>query len=112
MKIRAMSVFEGIVYHSACLDPSNPERPTLEVDAVLRDGDVDGGPVLLPWADFVYMVGADVAKRCFARFADEGRIVFSVDARPAIVGRRHVPLGRWRAPQLRARCIPPGAGAS
>ena len=38
-----MSVFEGIVYHSACLDPSNPERPTLEVDAVLREGDVDEG---------------------------------------------------------------------
>jgi hypothetical protein len=75
MKIRAMSVFEGIVYHSVCLDPTNPERPTLEVEAVVRDGDVDEGPVLLPWGDFVSMVGVETAKVCFERFAAEDRIV-------------------------------------
>lgn len=96
MKIRAMSVFEGIVYHSACLDPSNPERPTLEVDAVLRDGDVDEGPVLLPWADFVYMVGADVAKRCFVRFADEDRIVEHL-------GVKHLAFPMWTAGDITMR---------
>lgn len=70
-----MSVFEGIVYHSACLDPSNPLRPTLEVDAIVRDGDVDEGPVLLPWPDFVFMVGSDVAAECFREFHRRGRIV-------------------------------------
>ncbi len=91
-----MSVFEGIVYHSACLDPSNPERPTLEVDAVLRDGDVDEGPVLLPWADFVYMVGVDVAKRCFARFADEDRIVVHL-------GVKHLAFPMWTAGDITLR---------
>lgn len=75
MRIRAMSVFEGIVYHSVCLDPSNPMRPTLEVEAVLRDGDVDEGPVLLPWPDFVFMVGSEVAGACLRHFRAEGRIV-------------------------------------
>lgn len=70
-----MSVFEGIVYHSVCLDPTNPLRPTLEVEAVVRDGDVDEGPVLLPWADFVFMVGAETARQCFDVFAAEDRIV-------------------------------------
>lgn len=70
-----MSVFEGIVYHSVCLDPTNPLRPTLEVEAVLRDGDVDTGPVLLPWPDFVFMVGKDVADRCYREFDAADRIV-------------------------------------
>ena len=77
-----MSVFEGIVYHSVCLDPSNPQRPTLEVEAVLRDGDVDEGPVLLPWADFVYMVGVETARRCFDRFVADDRIVHPLGVAP------------------------------
>src|SRR4051794_35820454 len=36
MRIRALSVFEGVVYHCWPVDRSNPGRPTLEVDAVLR----------------------------------------------------------------------------
>ena len=36
MKILAQAVFEGIVYNSIALDLTNPCRPTLEVDAVLR----------------------------------------------------------------------------
>jgi hypothetical protein len=96
MKIRAMSVFEGIVYHSACLDPSNPERPTLEVDAVLREGDVDEGPVLLPWADFVYMVGVDVATRCFAKFDAEDRIVDHL-------GVKHLAFPMWTAGDITIR---------
>ena len=42
MRIRARSVFERIVYHCHCVDPADPGRPTLEVDALLRDGDADG----------------------------------------------------------------------
>ncbi len=91
-----MSVFEGIVYHSVCLDATNPERPTLEVEAVLRDGDVDDGPVLLPWADFVYMVGADIARRCFATFADADRIVDHL-------GVKHLAFPLWTAGEITRR---------
>lgn len=90
MKIRAMSVFEGIVYHSVCLDDSNPGRPTLEVEAVLREGDVDEGPVLLPWADFVYMVGPEVARGCFPAFEADGRIVEHL-------GVKHLAFPLWTA---------------
>ena len=39
MRIRALSVFEGVVYHGVCVDSSAPCRPTLEVDALLRRWD-------------------------------------------------------------------------
>lgn len=90
MRIRALSVFEHIVYHSACLDPSNPSRPTLEIDAVVRDGDVDDGPILLPWADFVFMVGADVAAGCYREFDAAGRIVEHL-------GVKHLAFPLWTA---------------
>lgn len=59
MRIRAISVFEGVVYHCHIVDPTNPQRPTLEVDAILREGDADAtaGPLLLPVAEFIVMVG-------------------------------------------------------
>ncbi len=85
-----MSVFEGIVYHSACVDPSNPHRPTLEVEAVVREGDVDDGPVLLPWADFVFMVGKAVADRCYPAFDADGRIVEHL-------GVKHLAFPLWTA---------------
>ena len=78
MRIRALSVFEGIVYHSACDDPSNPCRPTLEVDALLRPGDADAesGPLLLTVAEYAVMVGDDrAARRCVDELAAKGRIV-------------------------------------
>lgn len=46
MRIRALSVFEGVVYHCWCTDPSQPCRPTLEVEAVLRPGDADADALL------------------------------------------------------------------
>ena len=74
--IRALSVFEGIVYHCALIDPSHPCRPTLEVDAVIRAGDADAGPILLPLADYVTMAGGPAAVRpCLDRFRAAGRIV-------------------------------------
>jgi hypothetical protein len=76
VRIRALSVFEGIVYHAVCLDPSSPCRPTLEVDALLRPGDADAGPLLLSVAEYAVMVGdREVARRCLAELAGKGRLV-------------------------------------
>jgi hypothetical protein len=74
--IRALSVFEGVVYHSWLVDGSNPCRPTLEVDAVVRPGDVDDGPLLLPMAEYVVMAGGpERVRRCIDELRDRGRIV-------------------------------------
>ncbi|MCU1455546.1 MAG: hypothetical protein JWN46_3692 [Acidimicrobiales bacterium] len=76
MKIRALSVFEGIVYHCWAIDRSHPCRPTLEVEAVLREGDADEGPLLLPVADYVTLAGGpDIARPCLGDLAKKGRIV-------------------------------------
>lgn len=72
MKILAASVFEGVVYHAYCLDPSDPARPLLEVDAVIREGDADG-PLLVPVADYQRMVGVDVARHCLPDLRNAGR---------------------------------------
>ena len=82
MKIRALSVFEGIIYHSAVTDGSNPCRPTLEVEAVLREGDADAlsGPLLLPVAEYIVMVGGiEHARPCLLGLRDQGRIVTRLD---------------------------------
>lgn len=91
-----MSVFEGVVYHSVCIDPSNPMKPSLEVEAVVRDGDVDEGPVLLPWADFVFMVGAGTARRCYEVFAAQDRIVDHL-------GVKHLAFPLWTAGDITIR---------
>ena len=72
MRLRALSVFERIVYHCACIDPSDPARPVLEVDAVLRDGDADG-PLLVAVADFKRMIGFEATKGCVAELRRAGR---------------------------------------
>lgn len=91
-----MSVFEGIVYHSVCLDSSNPQRPTLEVEAVVRNGDVDAGPVLLPWPDFIFMVGRAVARECYPAFVDDDRIVDHL-------GVKHLSFPLWTAGDITVR---------
>jgi hypothetical protein len=78
MRIRALSVFEGIVYHCWCVDRRNPCRPTLEVDAVLRPGDADetSGPLLLPVADYLTMTGGSPASAaCLEELRAKGRVV-------------------------------------
>lgn len=78
MRIRALSVFEGVIYHCWCVDPADPCRPRLEVDALLREGDADAtaGPLLLTVADFIAMVGdADRARVCLRELQERGRIV-------------------------------------
>ncbi|MGZ4677522.1 MAG: hypothetical protein ACXVK4_12750 [Acidimicrobiia bacterium] len=73
MRIRALSVFERIVYHCHCVDSTDPARPTLEVDAVLRDGDADG-PLLVSVADYKRMVGFDAARAHLPALRAAGRI--------------------------------------
>lgn len=75
MKIRALSVFEGIVYHCWPIDRSDPCHPVLEVEAALREGDADSGPILLSVADYVTMVGGmEIAAPCLRAFQAEGRL--------------------------------------
>jgi hypothetical protein len=91
VRIRALSVFEGIVYHCTCVDSSNPCRPTLEVDALLRPGDADAeaGPLLLTVAEYGTMIGDDTrARRCIAELEARGRIVERM-------GVRHVAFPTW-----------------
>jgi hypothetical protein len=78
MRIRALSVFEGIVYHCWPVDRSQPCRPTLEVEAVLREGDADAaaGPLLVAVPDYIAMVGdLETARPCLIELAQKGRIV-------------------------------------
>ena len=78
MRIRAVSIFEGVVYHCWCADPSSPCRPTLEVEAILRPGDADAeaGPLLLPLADYATLAGGyDVVRPCLDRLRQRGRLV-------------------------------------
>jgi hypothetical protein len=88
MRILVSSVFEGVVYHCAAIDTANPCRPTLEVDAILREGDADSGPLLLPVADYIAMVGIDAASRCLERLAQKGRIVERLDV-------QHISFPTW-----------------
>jgi len=74
MIIRAFSVFESVIYHCGLIDGSNPCRPTLEVEAVLRPGDADDGPLLLPIADYIAMAGGrDRVAGCLHDLRDKGR---------------------------------------
>ena len=71
MRIRATAVFESVVYNAYVTDATRPERPVLEVDAVLRPGDADDGPLLLPVPTYMALVGgptvADPALRQLSR---------------------------------------------
>ena len=76
MRIRALSVFEGVVYHCYAVDANHPSRPTLEVDALTRAGDLDQGPLLITIDDWARMVGdVDRAKACVAELQARGRLV-------------------------------------
>lgn len=91
MRIRALSVFEGVVYHCWCVDRSNPCRPVLEVDALLREGDADAesGPLLLTVADYIVMVGSlEAARPCLEELRDKGRIVERL-------GAEHISFPTW-----------------
>lgn len=100
MRIRALSVFEGVIYHCAVLDAAQPCRPTLEVEAVLRAGDADEGPILLSVAEYVVMAGGvEVARPCLDQLAAKGRIVDHL-------GVSHLSFPTWTPIDI----APPGHG--
>jgi hypothetical protein len=72
VRVRALSVFERIVYHCVCIDARDPAHPVLEVDALLRDGDADG-PLLVAVADIKRMVGFYAASAALVELRDAGR---------------------------------------
>jgi hypothetical protein len=91
VRIRALSVFEGVVYHCVTVDPSQPCRPTLEVEAVLRPGDADAeaGPLLLSVAEYIVMVGGlDIARPCLRQLDAQGRVVHFLDV-------EHISFPTW-----------------
>jgi hypothetical protein len=72
VRIRALSVFERIVYHCVCIDPRDPAHPVLEVAALLREGDADG-PLLVGVSDFKRMVGLDATAAILPGLRAAGR---------------------------------------
>jgi hypothetical protein len=72
VRMRALSVFERIVYHCVCVDARDPAHPVLEVDALLREGDADG-PLLVPVADFKRMIGFDATNAVLGELRHAGR---------------------------------------
>ncbi len=96
MRIRALSVFEGVVYHSHAVDLSHPCRPTLEVDAVVRAGDVDDGPLHLPLAEYLVMTGAVAGRPCLDELRRRGRVV-------DILGVPHLRFTTWTPVELEQR---------
>jgi len=102
VRIRAVSIFEGVVYHCWCADPSSPCRPTLEVEAILRPGDADAeaGPLLLSMADYATLAGGvERIRPCLDRLRERGRIVEHQ-------GVEHVAFPTWSAV---ADTTPPGS---
>ena len=66
------------MYHCWCVDRSNPCRPTLEVEALLRPGDADAtsGPLLLSVADYLAMADDPaVVAPCLEEMRAKGRLV-------------------------------------
>jgi hypothetical protein len=90
VRIRALSVFESVIYHCWLVDDANPCRPTLEVDALLRPGDADAGPLLLPVADYIAMLGVGVAAPCLEELSAKGRLVERLDV-------QHLTFPTWTA---------------
>ncbi len=89
MRIRVTAVFERVVYNCYVVEPLHPERPTIEIDALLRDGDADG-PVLLPVPQFMALVGGpEVAEPALRRLSSQGRIVRHQDV-------AHVSFPTWQ----------------
>jgi hypothetical protein len=78
MRIRALSVFEGVVYHCYALDIAHPCRPVLEVEARTQPGDLDAGPLLVAVADYMRMAGA-AGRDCLPELDRKGRVVTHQD---------------------------------
>lgn len=74
MRIRALSVFERVVYHCYATDTQHPCRPILEVEARTQPGDLDAGPLLVPVADYLRMAGV-AGRECLPELERRGRLV-------------------------------------
>jgi hypothetical protein len=79
VRIRALSVFEGVVYHCFAVDTAHPERPVLEVSARTQPGDLDAGPLLVTLADYAAMLPPEVAAATIPELDRRGRIVRWMD---------------------------------
>ena len=76
VRIRAIAVFESVIYHCYAVDSVHPERPVLEVDAILRPGDADEGPLLLPVPTYMALLGGpDAAEPHLRALSARGRLV-------------------------------------
>jgi hypothetical protein len=74
VKILATAVFEHVVYDLRLIDRSGPDHLHLVVDALLRPGDADAGPLLVPVPQLLALVGDEVAGPLLRRLRDEGRL--------------------------------------
>jgi len=75
VRICAIAVFERVVYQCHAVTLERPERPILEVDAVLREGDAEG-ELLLPVPTFMALLGGPTAaERALQHLASTGRLV-------------------------------------
>ncbi|MGI9603880.1 MAG: hypothetical protein ACR2QE_18495 [Acidimicrobiales bacterium] len=75
MKLLATAVFESIIYSSRLVDASNPDRLGLIVDAILRPGDADEGPLLMPVPELVVHISEPIARRLLPGYRRQGRMV-------------------------------------
>jgi len=76
VRIRAIAVFEQVVYNCFAVDLARPDHPVLEVDALLRPGDADSGPILLPVPTYVALLGGvEHARPHLRALQQRGRIV-------------------------------------
>ena len=70
---------------------------------MLRPGDADEGPLLLPLADYATLAGgADVVRGCLPRLREAGRIVDHL-------GVAHVSFPFWTPLQIDGPPAPPSA---
>ena len=68
-------MFESVIHNCVLIDGANPHRPILEVDALLRPGDADEGPLLLPAPQFMALCGGpDAADGPMRSLRDAGRL--------------------------------------
>lgn len=75
MRIQALAVFERVVHQCHALSLERPERPVLEVDAILREGDADG-ELLLPVPTFMALLGGpELAESALRRLSETGRVI-------------------------------------
>lgn len=100
MQIVATAVFERLVHMALCTDPSDPQAPRLVVDALCRDGDLDG-PLLLTVAMFGVFCRPGAAPAALAQLRRQGRVV-EVD------GVAHVAFPTWTLSPDAIVVAPPG----